>query len=75
MNVMEDETVKGDGLTVPEVSMHFMDEKEVYDFYVRYTYAVGFLVRKRSSTRDYDGVLRYVTLTERDEELVIQALL
>ncbi|XP_022856443.1 protein FAR-RED IMPAIRED RESPONSE 1-like [Olea europaea var. sylvestris] len=62
VNVVEDEMV-GDGLTVPEVGMQFNDKKEVYDFYARYAYTVGFPVRKRSSARDVDGVLRYITLT------------
>lgn len=38
-------------------------EKEVNAFYVRCAYAVGFPIWKRSSTRDDDGVLRYVTFT------------
>ncbi|XP_022883701.1 protein FAR1-RELATED SEQUENCE 5-like [Olea europaea var. sylvestris] len=67
VNVVEDEMVEGD-LTVLEVGMQFNDEKEVYDFYARYAYTVGFLVRKRSSMRDDDSVLRYVTLTSSREE-------
>ncbi|GER40606.1 FAR1-related protein, partial [Striga asiatica] len=43
--------------------MQFPNEKEVYDFYMRYAYATGFPVRKRSSGKDDDGVLRYVTFT------------
>ncbi|XP_022852997.1 protein FAR1-RELATED SEQUENCE 5-like [Olea europaea var. sylvestris] len=62
VNVVENDTV-GDGLTVPEVGMQFNDEKEVYDFYARNVYAVGFPVRKWSSTRDDDSVLRYIMLT------------
>ncbi|XP_022876715.1 protein FAR1-RELATED SEQUENCE 5-like [Olea europaea var. sylvestris] len=63
VNSVEDENVEGDGLIVPEVGMQFKDEKELYAFYARYAYTVGFPVRKRSSSKDDDGVLRYVTFT------------
>ncbi|CAA2969224.1 FAR1-RELATED SEQUENCE 5-like [Olea europaea subsp. europaea] len=63
VNVVGEETIERDDCIVPEVGMQFNDEKGVYDFYARYAYAVGFPIRKRSSTKDDDGVLRYVTLT------------
>ncbi|XP_022874023.1 protein FAR1-RELATED SEQUENCE 5-like [Olea europaea var. sylvestris] len=69
-NVMEepnllggDEIVGGDGAIVPEVGMKFKHEKELFDFYKRYAYKVGFLVRTRNSKKDDDGVVRYITLT------------
>ncbi|XP_022853627.1 protein FAR1-RELATED SEQUENCE 5-like [Olea europaea var. sylvestris] len=63
VNVVGEEIIGRDDCIVPEVGMQFNDEKEVYDFYARYAYAMGFPSRKRSSTKDDDGVLRYVTLT------------
>lgn len=63
VNVVEDETIGGNELATPEVGMKFKDEKEVYDFYARYAYAVGFPIRKRSSGRGDDGVVRFLTLT------------
>ncbi|XP_022880667.1 protein FAR-RED IMPAIRED RESPONSE 1-like [Olea europaea var. sylvestris] len=63
VNIVEEETVGRDDFTELEVSMQFKDEKEVYDFYARYAYVVGFSIRKRSSTKDDDGVLRYITFT------------
>lgn len=50
-------------MIVPEVGMKFKDENEVYDFYKRYAYKVGFSVRKRNSKKDDGGVLQYITLT------------
>ncbi|GER44401.1 FAR1-related protein [Striga asiatica] len=49
--------------SISKVGMQFPNEKEVSHFYMRYPYATGFLVRKRSSGKDDDGVLRYVTFT------------
>ncbi|GER36194.1 FAR1-related sequence 2 [Striga asiatica] len=46
-----------------DVGMQFPDDKQVYDFYVKYAYAAGFPVRRRSSSKDDDGILRYVTFT------------
>ncbi|CAA0830217.1 Protein FAR1-RELATED SEQUENCE 5 [Striga hermonthica] len=57
-----DDTID-DSLIVPKVGMQFSDEKQIYDFYVRYAYAAGFPVRRRSSSKDDDGILRYVTFT------------
>ncbi|XP_022853902.1 protein FAR-RED IMPAIRED RESPONSE 1-like isoform X2 [Olea europaea var. sylvestris] len=60
-----DDGIGGDGVIVtvplPEVNMKFKEENEIFDFYKRYAYDMGFLVRKRNSKRDNDGVLRYVT--------------
>ncbi|CAA2994581.1 Hypothetical predicted protein [Olea europaea subsp. europaea] len=59
-----DDGTKGDGvivtMPVPEVGMKFKDKNEIFNFYKRYTYNMGFLVRKRNLKRDDDGVLRYV---------------
>ncbi|XP_022892296.1 protein FAR1-RELATED SEQUENCE 5-like [Olea europaea var. sylvestris] len=63
MIILDDENIGVDDLIVPAVGMKFKDETEVFDFYKRYGYAVGFPVRKRNSKKDDDGVLRYVTLT------------
>ncbi|XP_022883667.1 protein FAR1-RELATED SEQUENCE 5-like [Olea europaea var. sylvestris] len=43
--------------------MMFNDDKEVYDFYKRYAYDVGFPVRKRNSKKGDDGLLKYATFT------------
>ncbi|CAA3020519.1 Hypothetical predicted protein [Olea europaea subsp. europaea] len=53
----------GDGTIVLEVGMKFKNENEVYEFYKKYAYNVGFPVRKRNSRRGDDGVVRYITLT------------
>ncbi|XP_022888418.1 protein FAR-RED IMPAIRED RESPONSE 1-like isoform X1 [Olea europaea var. sylvestris] len=63
MNIVEDEMSGGDGAIVPKVGMMFMDEKEMFEFYKRYAYDVGFPVKKRNSKRGDDGTLRYVTFT------------
>jgi len=46
---------------VPEVGMKFRDDIEIFEFYKRYAYIVGFPVRKRNSKKGNDGVVRYVT--------------
>ncbi|XP_022889102.1 protein FAR1-RELATED SEQUENCE 6-like [Olea europaea var. sylvestris] len=63
VNVVEDETSGGDGLQVPQVGMLFKHEEDMYNFYKKYAYAVGFPVKKRNSKKGEDGVLRYLTLT------------
>ncbi|XP_022854679.1 protein FAR1-RELATED SEQUENCE 5-like [Olea europaea var. sylvestris] len=63
MNIVEDEKLGRDGAIVPEVGMKFKDEKEMFEFYKRYAYNVGFPVRKRNSKKGDDGVVRYVTFT------------
>lgn len=39
---MEDDILGEDGVIVPEVSMKFKDEKELFEFYKRYAYDVSF---------------------------------
>lgn len=56
---LEDETVSGVGLTASKIGVQFKEEKEVYDFYASYAYAIGFWVRKKSSMSDDDVVLRF----------------
>ncbi|XP_022852108.1 protein FAR1-RELATED SEQUENCE 3-like [Olea europaea var. sylvestris] len=63
VNLVDDGIIGLDGVIVPEVGMKFNDEKEMYDFYKKYSYDVGFPVRKRKSQNDDDGVIRYVVLT------------
>ncbi|XP_022868527.1 protein FAR1-RELATED SEQUENCE 5-like [Olea europaea var. sylvestris] len=54
---------EGTNIIVPKVGMKFQDENEVFEFYKNYAYQIGFPVRKRSSRKDDDGVVRYVTFT------------
>ncbi|XP_022883491.1 protein FAR1-RELATED SEQUENCE 5-like [Olea europaea var. sylvestris] len=63
MSLCVDETRGEEDVIVPEVGMKFNDENEVYDFYKRYAYEVGFPVRKRNSKKDDNGVLQSITLT------------
>ncbi|XP_022899528.1 protein FAR-RED IMPAIRED RESPONSE 1-like [Olea europaea var. sylvestris] len=63
MNEVEGETSRGDGIIIPEVGMLFKAKQDMYYFYKRYAYAVGFPVRKRNSKKGDDGVLRFLTLT------------
>lgn len=63
MNACEDEMRGSDGVTALAVGMKFTDQKEVFDFYKKYAYNVGFPVKKRNSKKDDAGVLCYVTLT------------
>ncbi|KAI3970832.1 hypothetical protein MKX01_024479 [Papaver californicum] len=46
----------------PKVGMLFGTADEVLEYYKNYAKQLGFPVKKRSSTKDDDGVLRYVTL-------------
>ncbi|XP_022858878.1 protein FAR1-RELATED SEQUENCE 5-like [Olea europaea var. sylvestris] len=62
-NIVGNESLGGDGELLPEVGMTFASETELFDFYKRYAYAVGFPVRRRNSKKDDDGVVRYVTFT------------
>lgn len=57
MNQVEAEIVQGDCSIVPEVRMTFKDENEMWDFYKRYAYAVGF---PGNSKKDEDGVLNAI---------------
>ncbi|XP_022866686.1 protein FAR1-RELATED SEQUENCE 6-like isoform X2 [Olea europaea var. sylvestris] len=63
VNVVDDGIVGLDGMIVPEVGMKFSDEKDMFDFYKRYAYNVGFPVRKRNSQKDDDGIVRYIVFT------------
>ncbi|XP_022891745.1 protein FAR-RED ELONGATED HYPOCOTYL 3-like [Olea europaea var. sylvestris] len=54
VNVVGEETIGRNDCIVPKVGVQFNDDKEVYDFYARYAYAVGVPTRKRSSTKDND---------------------
>ncbi|XP_022883581.1 protein FAR1-RELATED SEQUENCE 5-like [Olea europaea var. sylvestris] len=51
MNVVEEETLRGDEVIVPEVGTRFKDENEVFDFYKLYAYNVGFPMRKMNSLK------------------------
>ncbi|XP_052180875.1 protein FAR-RED IMPAIRED RESPONSE 1-like [Diospyros lotus] len=44
---------------VPKIGMKFNEEKDIFEFYKRYTYHVGFLVKRKSSRKGDDGVLSY----------------
>ncbi|CAA3002000.1 Hypothetical predicted protein [Olea europaea subsp. europaea] len=57
MLVVEDEII------VLEVGMKFADDIEVFEFYKKYAYQVGFPVRKRNMKRGDDGMVRYVSFT------------
>ncbi|XP_022850711.1 protein FAR1-RELATED SEQUENCE 5-like isoform X2 [Olea europaea var. sylvestris] len=62
MNQLEDEIAKGDGNIVPKVGMTFKNENEMFDFYKAYAYVVGFPIRKWTSKKDDNGMLKYLTL-------------
>ncbi|XP_073129240.1 protein FAR-RED IMPAIRED RESPONSE 1-like [Henckelia pumila] len=47
----------------PNVGMKFENENEVFDFYKRYAYHVGFPVRKRTSRKNKEGVVTYIAFT------------
>ncbi|XP_022885082.1 uncharacterized protein LOC111401538 [Olea europaea var. sylvestris] len=63
VNLVDDEIGGEDGMIVLEVGMKFNDEKEMFDFYKRYAYNVGFPVRKRNSQKDDVGIVRYIVFT------------
>ncbi|XP_022891675.1 protein FAR1-RELATED SEQUENCE 5-like [Olea europaea var. sylvestris] len=63
INVVDNDTLGGDGEIVHEVGMIFKDEKELFDFYKQYAYVVCFPVRKRNLKKGDDGVVRFVTFT------------
>ncbi|CAA2999021.1 uncharacterized protein LOC111375578 [Olea europaea var. sylvestris] len=50
-------------IIVREVGMKFADEIEVFEFYKKYAYQVGFPVRKRNTKRGDDGMVQYVSFT------------
>ncbi|XP_022879894.1 protein FAR1-RELATED SEQUENCE 5-like isoform X2 [Olea europaea var. sylvestris] len=43
--------------------MEFKDLKDIFDFYKKYAYAIGFPIKKRNLKKGDDGELRYVTFT------------
>ncbi|XP_073130762.1 protein FAR1-RELATED SEQUENCE 5-like [Henckelia pumila] len=47
----------------PKVGMKFENENEVFEFYKRYAYHVGFPVRKRTSQKNKQGVVTYIAFT------------
>ncbi|XP_022893072.1 protein FAR1-RELATED SEQUENCE 5-like [Olea europaea var. sylvestris] len=51
LNMVDNENVGEDVALVPKVGMTFSDEKEIFYFYKKYAYAVGFSVRKRNSKK------------------------
>ncbi|XP_052198314.1 protein FAR1-RELATED SEQUENCE 5-like [Diospyros lotus] len=57
---LNNELPEEDNELIPKVGMKFNDEKEVFDFYKRYAYHVGFPVKRRSSNKGDDGLVRYV---------------
>ncbi|XP_022845345.1 protein FAR1-RELATED SEQUENCE 5-like [Olea europaea var. sylvestris] len=63
INIVEGVTSVRDGVIVPAVGMEFKDVTEMFDFYKKYAYGVGFPVKKRNSKKGDDGAMRYVTLT------------
>ncbi|KAL2498427.1 Protein FAR1-RELATED SEQUENCE [Abeliophyllum distichum] len=62
-NILDDEILGGNSECVPKVGMKFTDENEVFEFYKRYAYHLGFPVRKRNLKNGDNGNLRYVTFT------------
>ncbi|KAL2487403.1 Protein FAR1-RELATED SEQUENCE [Abeliophyllum distichum] len=58
VNKLNDEILVEGSLIVPEVGMKFKDEKEVFEFYKRYAYNVGFPVGKRNSKKGDDGIVK-----------------
>jgi len=46
---------------MPTVGMKFRDHSEIFEFYKTYAYSVGFPIRRRSSRKGDDGLLKYVT--------------
>ncbi|XP_022868627.1 protein FAR-RED IMPAIRED RESPONSE 1-like [Olea europaea var. sylvestris] len=71
MNIVEGVTARRDVIIAPEVGMLFKSEVDMYDFYKKYAYAVGFPIKKRNSKKGDDGVLRYLTLTCSHEGRII----
>ncbi|XP_022846232.1 protein FAR1-RELATED SEQUENCE 4-like [Olea europaea var. sylvestris] len=63
VNVVEGVTAGGDVIIAPEVGMLFKSKVDTYDFYKKYTCAVGFPIKKINSKKLYDEILRYLTLT------------
>lgn len=47
----------------PMVGMEFKNENEIFEFYKKYAYHIGFLVRKRTLQKNNKGVVTYVAFT------------
>ncbi|KAI3845295.1 hypothetical protein MKW98_009361 [Papaver atlanticum] len=47
----------------PKVGTMFNSVDEIYDFFRNYGYHMGFPVKKRTTKKSIDGILRYVTFT------------
>ncbi|XP_052172312.1 protein FAR1-RELATED SEQUENCE 5-like [Diospyros lotus] len=61
---LDDEILEEDSeIIVPQVGMKFKDANEIFEFYKKYAYNVGFPVRKRTSRKGEDGVVKYVTFS------------
>ncbi|CAA3031600.1 Hypothetical predicted protein [Olea europaea subsp. europaea] len=60
--ILEEDNVGGNATIVPEVGMKFNDKQELFEFYKKYVYEVGFSVRRRNFKK-YNGVVTYVMLT------------
>lgn len=58
MEKLGDKMLGGDGPIVPKVGIKFKDENEIFEFYRRHAYELGFPIRKRDSKKDDDGVLK-----------------
>ncbi|KAL2512158.1 Protein FAR1-RELATED SEQUENCE [Abeliophyllum distichum] len=63
MNILDDDILGENSTIVPKVGMKFKDDNEIFEFYKRYAYLLGFPLRKRNSRKENDGILKYVTLT------------
>ncbi|XP_022875445.1 protein FAR1-RELATED SEQUENCE 5-like [Olea europaea var. sylvestris] len=50
-------------IVVPTVGMKFADETEVFEFYKRDAYHVGFPIRKRTTKREDDEIVRSMSFT------------
>ncbi|KAL2533589.1 Protein FAR1-RELATED SEQUENCE [Abeliophyllum distichum] len=62
-NILDDEKLWEDSAIVPKVGMKFKNDNEIFEFYKRYAYCIGFPVRKRNSKKGDDEIVRYLTLT------------
>lgn len=60
---VNDGVFEEDGDIVPEVGMKFRSVDEIYEIYKKYAYRVGFPIRRRSSRKGKNGVIRNVAFT------------
>ena len=58
---VNDECMSEGNEIVPTVGMKFRDHSKIFEFYKTYAYSVSFPIRKRSSRKGNDGLLKYVT--------------